>query len=69
MVTFRGKLLMAMSKSMVLFQLLSVLMCIVCNTTGHHWNYMLNHVVKYVGHAELDLLLIGMGRPALSPES
>lgn len=58
-----------MSMSVVLFQLLSVLMFIACITTGHHLNYMLNHVLKCLGHAELDLLLTGMGRPALSPES
>lgn len=55
-----AKLLIAMSKYVVLFQLLSVLLSIACITTGHHLNYMLNHVLKYLGHAELDLLLTGM---------
>lgn len=58
MVTATSKLLLlAMSGSVVLTQLGSVLMSIAHVTTGAYVNYVLNRVLKYKGHAELLPLL------------
>lgn len=62
-------LLLAMSGSMVLMQLGSVLLSVVYVTKRGHGNHVMNHVLKYQHHAELPTPITGLRKVTSPPEN
>lgn len=70
MVTSEPKLLLlAMSGSLVLMQLGSVLLSVVHVTKRGHENHVMNHVLKYQCRAEWAAPITGLRRVTSAPEN